>query len=129
MAQYFGFNMPFYGGQNAIMSRQEDERLIKNDIMHSILVLPGELPFRPNFGVNLRNFTFETMDDASLTSLEDEIRFQIVKNDPRLSVKLVRINAYPDNYTIEINIVVSLYDVPDNNIEIKKLIKIAPDNK
>ena len=58
MTNYIGFNPPFVGGSQGIMTRQEDERLIRNDILNNLLILPGELPFRPNYGVNFSKVKF-----------------------------------------------------------------------
>lgn len=123
-ARYIGFNPPFIGGSQKIMSRQEDERLIRNDVLQNLLILPGELPFRPRYGVNLRNYTFEKITDDSLAILENEIKTQIVQNDPRLIVKKLSLIPDSDSGTLEITLIVGLIEDPDRNIEIKRLIQI-----
>jgi hypothetical protein len=51
---WFGFNPPFIGGQQKVMSRQEDLRLIKNDLLQLLLTVPGERVHRPTFGSPIR---------------------------------------------------------------------------
>lgn len=128
-ARYFGFNMPFIGGHQKVMSRQEDDKLIKNDVLNNLLIVPGELPFRPNFGVNLRNFVFQKMTEDQLSDLEQEIRIQILTNDPRLVIRSLSVLPDPDQAGLQINLIVSLIEDPDQNIEIKRLIKVLTSNK
>lgn len=123
MAEFIGFNPPFVGGPQKIMSRQDDERLIRNDILNNLLILPNELPFRPTYGVNLRNFVYEKMDSSALDQLRNEIISQIRTNDPRLIVRNVKLVPNSDNATLEITVLVSMIQDPNKNIEIKRLIK------
>jgi len=127
-ARYVGYNPPFVGGPQKIMSQQKDDRLIANDVLQNLLILPGELPFRPNFGVNLRNFTFEKMALRDLGRLEQEIRNQLIQNDPRLIIKKLDLIPDSDKATLSINLIVSLKEDPDRNIEIKRLIQILTRN-
>jgi len=129
MADYIGFNPPFVGGSQKIMSRQEDERLIRNDILNNLLILPGELPFRPNYGVNLRNFTFERLTQDELDKLRSEIISQISNNDSRLIVRTVLLIPKPDISSLEITVLVSLREDPNRTIEIKRLISTLTSNK
>ncbi len=129
MADYIGFNPPFVGGPQMIMARQEDERLIRNDILNNLLILPGELPFRPNYGVNLRNFTFEKLNQDELSRLQSNIINQIKNNDPRLIIRAVDLVPKPDTASLEITVLVSLVEDPNKNIEIKRLIKVLTSNR
>jgi phage baseplate assembly protein W len=127
-ARYIGYNPPFVGGPQGIMSQQSDDRLIANDVLQNLLILPGELPFRPGFGVNLRNFTFEKLNNKNLSLLEQEIATQIIANDPRLIIKKLELLPFPDTSQLEINLVVTLIEDPDRNIEIKRLIQVLARN-
>ena len=127
-ARYIGFNPPFVGGPQKIMSQQADDRLIANDVLQNLLILPGELPFRPGFGVNLRNFTFEKLDNRSLSLLRQNITAQIQQNDPRLIIKNLELTPLPDTGQLQIILIVSLIEDPDRNIEIKRLIQILARN-
>jgi len=126
--RYVGFNPPFVGGTQSIMSSQSDDRLIANDVLQNLMILPNEIPFRDNFGVNLRNFTFEKLDENNLRSLEEEITTQIRRNDERLIIKLVELIPDSDEATLTINIIVALREDPDRNITIKRLIRTLLNN-
>ena len=129
MTNYIGFNPPFVGGSQGIMTRQEDERLIRNDILNNLLILPGELPFRPNYGVNLRNFTFEKLTQDALELLRSDIINQLSGNDSRLIIREVKLVPKPDTSYLEITVLASLVEDPNKNIEIKRLISILKSDK
>ena len=69
MTEFIGFNPPFIGGNEGIMSQQRGARLIRNDVLQNLLILPGELPFRPNYGTNLRDFVFEKLSSNNIESI------------------------------------------------------------
>lgn len=81
-ALYYGYNPPFFGGQQKVLSRQSDEILIKNDVLQILLTAPGERLFRPFFGVGLRNRLFDPSD--SFDNIESDIVNQINRYDGRL---------------------------------------------
>lgn len=123
MADYFGFNPPFIGGgvQN-VMSRQEGDRLIKNDILQLLLTVPGERVMRPGFGVNLRNFVFENADINDLSFLETTISEQLSNQEPRVNVENVSITPDVDNNKISIKLIVTLKKDPKRQLVIEQFI-------
>lgn len=127
-ARYIGYNPPFVGGPQKIMSQQQDDRLIANDVLQNLLILPGELPFRPGFGVNLRNFTFEKMTSGAISNLRQEINSNLLANDPRLIMREISIVPDLDKATLAVTVIVSLREDPDRNIEIKRLIHVLTRN-
>lgn len=124
-ATYYGFNPPFYGGPQNIMSRQEDERLIKNDILQLILTVPGERVMRPDFGVNLLNFIFEPLTTADLFELQAEIEHAIRTFEPRVNVELVQLIPADDDNGLTINIVVTMRKDPKRRLTIEQFIDLA----
>ena len=129
MADYIGFNPPFVGGSQKIMSRQEDKRLVRNDVLNNLLILPGELPFRPNYGVNLRNFIFEKFNQDELDELRFSISNQLSLNDPRIIVSDIILVPKPDIVSLEITVLIILREDPNKTIEIKRLIKVLTSNQ
>ena len=83
---YFGFNAPFIGGQGKVLSRQVDERLIKNDLVQLMLTSPGDRVHRPDFGVGLRTFLFEGQTDDALVALKQRIFDIVAKYESRVSL-------------------------------------------
>jgi phage baseplate assembly protein W len=89
-ATYFGMNPPFFGGAQNVLSRQEDEQLIKNDILQFILTVKGERVMRPNFGTLLIPSLFEPLDDITITTLSSDLAEGIKNSDKRVvSVNVV----------------------------------------
>ena len=84
MAKYWGMNVPFLGGPQKVLGRQEDLRLIKNDVLQLILTVPGERIYRPNFGTNLRLVIMEQMTTQTLFDLRTSIMNALEEYEPRL---------------------------------------------
>jgi phage baseplate assembly protein W len=124
-ATYYGYNPPFVGGQQNIMSRQEDDRLIKNDILQLLLTIPGERVMRPDFGINLRNFVFEQMTDRDLNSLRQEIFRGIAEFEPRVNVEDVIFKRDDDINKLEIKVVVNMKKDPKRQLTIEQFISLA----
>lgn len=106
MARWYGFGPPFVGGVRGVMSRQEDERLIKNDILALLRTSQGERIYRPNFGVNLNDFVFELDDESALDALRSHIIEQITTNEKRVKVISVDIATDGDSNSLLVSIVV-----------------------
>jgi phage baseplate assembly protein W len=81
-----GFNPPFFGGNSNIMSPQEEERLIKNDLIQLILTFPGERVFRPDFGTITRGKVFDMNTSVDLSLLRENIIEAIEEFEPRVSL-------------------------------------------
>lgn len=114
MAKWFGFNPPFLGGAQNVMSKQMDERLIKNDIMQLLLTLPGERVHRPDFGTQLRSYPFELMDDqAEMDILRGDIQDKLEKYEERVRVNRVDVLASDASpHLLVVNVDVSPNDQP-----------------
>lgn len=121
-AVYFGFNAPFFGGKQNVLSRQEDDQLIKNDILQLLNTVPGEREMRPLFGVNLRNYIFDPLDDFGIVSLEQEIRSKIEQYEPRVIIQLLTLTPDPANNKLTINLKCGLKLNPRKVLEIRQTI-------
>lgn len=119
---FYGFNPPFFSGPQNILSRQEDDRLIKNDVLQLILTVPGTRVMRPRFGTELRSFVFEPMVDNDLFNLEISITNAIQDQDQRLTVDVVRITRDDDRNGINVLIVVRLKKDPARTITIEQFL-------
>jgi phage baseplate assembly protein W len=102
---WYGYNAPFLGGQEGVMSRQTDDRLIRNDLLQLLLTSPGERIMRPSFGSGIRGFLFQPVTTASINDLRLNIISTIEAWEPRVSVTDVLINvAGVDQNLIEIKV-------------------------
>lgn len=122
-ATFFGFNPPFIGGQQKVLSRQEDDRLIKNDILQLLLTVPGERVMRPTIGVNLRNFVFENMDESSVGVLRSDIITKLAQFEQRVDVLNVDLKPNYDSNSLSVKITVSLRKDPKRTLIIEQFIK------
>lgn len=116
MARYFGFNPPFLRG-GRIMDFQEDERLVKNDLIQLILTTPGERVMRPTFGTNLRRTLFEGITPGVLIGLKDNILQAIAREEPRVVVNNLDIIDNSQENSIRIQFEGALTLDPNRNFE------------
>lgn len=119
MVDFYGYNPPFIGGIQNIMSRQEDIRLIKNDILQLLMTIPGERIYRPDFGVNLRNFVFEQITDDELEVLRSEIVFAVSTFEPRVTVDYVQIDREDDKNRVKVTVVSRLKRDPTKEVNVE----------
>lgn len=124
-AEFYGYNPPFVGGPQNILSRQEDEQLIKNDILQLLLTIPGERVMRPDFGVNLRNAVFEPSDIATVSGLELEIRQKIEQYDQRIFVDDVQIVTDSSNNGMTVRVFARIRQNPSRYVNVEQFIGFA----
>jgi phage baseplate assembly protein W len=124
MSLLFGFNPPFVGGQQKYFSRQEDERLVKNDLLQLLLTIPGERVMRPSFGVNLRNVVFEQLDDVTIELLREDISTAVANFLP--TINLLGLNIRPDanNNAMVVSVAFNMVNDPVAVIQFSTLIEV-----
>ena len=73
-----------------------DERAIQNSIKNIIQTIPSELPFRSDFGSNVRDYLFEFIDTSTSLLIELEITRAVNYNEPRVQLIDVSVSQNPD---------------------------------
>lgn len=121
MAIFYGMNPPFIGGPQNILSRQEDEKLIKNDLLQLILTVPGERVHRRTFGTPLRSFVFEQLTQADLDSLRAEMMAAIEEFEPRVKIEALDVVQTQNANEIKVILVVSMVKDPKRLLTIERL--------
>ena len=110
----FGAN-PLTNDLIAIKNANAISRSVRNIVM----TIPGEKPFNPDFGSNVRNLLFENMDSITAGLIVDEIRTSIQNYEPR--VELMTVEAFPDfdNNSYDVNIVYDIIgaDIPPQELQ------------
>ena len=100
----FGRN-PFTDDANVV----KNENAIKQAIRNLILTTPGEKPFQPITGSNVRSLLFEPLDMFTVETLRDEIINTITQNEPRVTLTDVDVLPIYDgnkiNVTVEYKVV------------------------
>lgn len=121
-ALLYGYNPAFYGGPSGILSRQEDQQLIKNDLLQLLLTVPGERVYRPTFGTILRSSIFEQLDDRQLSFIRDSIIESVRTHEPRITVTKLNLTATDNSNEIRIILVASINASPNLYISIDRLV-------
>ena len=92
---------------------------IARSVRNIVLTIPGEKPFDPFFGSNVRNILFENLDSISASLIVDEIKNSIQNYEPR--VELVSVEAFPDfdNYSYDVVIIYEIIgaDIPPQELQ------------
>jgi phage baseplate assembly protein W len=107
--QWFGYNPPFFGGQQGVLSRQSGLRLIKNDLQQLIMTLPGERVMRPTFGTPLRGILFDSVSQEQLILVADAILEAINKIDTRVNAR-VSFEVDEDAHVVRYKVVAQVKD-------------------
>ncbi len=121
-AVLFGMNPPFIGGPQKILSRQEDEILVKNDVLQLLSTVPGERVMRPNWGVPLRTFLFEQAVDSDISALSSTIAQSLETQDPRIIVREVSISRDDDRNGMTIRVVFALKKQPQQELTVERFL-------
>ncbi len=127
-AKMYGYNPPFIGGSQNIMSRQEDKELIKNDLLQLLLTVPGERVMRPSYGVNLRNFVFEDLTDIALEVLRDELVTKISEYERRIKVRKVDVIGDTNRLGVQITIAYTLNSDPTQVVVFETFVRGITNN-
>ena len=77
---------------------------IKNSIRNILLTRKGERPFNPKFGCNLKQYLFEPADPITKASMDQEIKYSIGEQEPRVEIQNVVIDDKPDENAYHITI-------------------------
>jgi hypothetical protein len=125
MTQWYGFNYPFIGGAEGVLSRQEDDRLIRNDVLQILFTTLGSRVMRPTFGTPLRNFVFENMTPATLSELESAIENSLASFEHRAALVNLDLSPSPDRSYLSVHIVMRLITDPDNVIDIDAQVPVG----
>mgnify|MGYP003664716594 FL=1 len=120
MANFFGFNPPFISG--GILQRQEDVRLIQNDILQLLLTVPGQRVMRPSFGTVIKMQLFDPYDEFAVDDLKRSIALAVSAHEPRVSVNDVTVMDESDNNRVQIIVECSLADDENTKFSIATFI-------
>ena len=86
----------------------KNDTAIARSIRNLIFTVPGERFFNQDLGSKVSQVLFDTVDDISASAIRDEIEDTIIKYEPRVKIKDIRVKPDFDNYTFDVTIV---YDV------------------
>ena len=90
-----------------------DVEAVKNSIVTAFLTAPGDKILTPEYGLDLRRFLFEPIDDFLTDIITDEIENRLPIMEPRVTVENVLVEGDEDNNTITIDLQIN---IPSLNI-------------
>ena len=121
---YYGYNPPFFGGHQNVMSKQSGDRIIKNDLLQLYLTNKGERVMRPNWGTIIGTSLMEQITDGLLMNLESDIADMTSSVDGRVSVNATA-TANTDENVVNIKIVAVLTNQPDQRFTMELNLPVA----
>ena len=86
----------------------KNDTAIARSIRNLVFTVPGERFFNEDLGSKVSQVLFDTVDDISAASIKDEIEETIIKYEPRVELKDIRVEPDFDNHNFNVTIV---YDV------------------
>jgi phage baseplate assembly protein W len=81
---------------------------IARSIRNLVLTTPGERFFNENLGSRVSEVLFDNMDEISASSIRDEIEETVIRYEPRVNLKDVKVKPNYDNHEFDVTII---YDV------------------
>lgn len=88
----YGTRFPL-GKDGILFKKSSRKELLLGQIKQVIFTSPGERVFLPNFGVDLRSYVFEQLDDSLIRSLQIQILNQIRLYIPNCEVMSINVRA------------------------------------
>lgn len=96
-----GVGIPFSTDQ-VFEQNYQTKDAIKNNIINFLLTGKDERFMNPNFGSNIRNLLFESINEASLDAISNTLREELQGNFPQILINNLAINPFEDRNTINI---------------------------
>lgn len=93
----------------------DDESAIVNSIRNIFSTTPGERILEPGFGLNLKQWLFEPLDEFTAQEIGETIVSGIKRFEPRVEVKNVNIDINYEQHEYNIQLVLSVPALNINN--------------
>lgn len=87
----WGFPVTFSKTAKQVVMTEAEEN-IRSSIEIILQTTLGERVMQPEFGANLTNYVFDSMDSNFRTFVTEQIRVAIIKNEPRAQLAKVEYN-------------------------------------
>jgi phage baseplate assembly protein W len=87
---------------NSDLIALKNENAISRSIRNLILTKLGDKPFQPDLGSEVYESLFETLDQITASSIQQQIENTIIKYEPRVELKDVLVNANIPNNAFDV---------------------------
>ena len=84
-----------------------NEEAVKDGLVQLILTSRGERPMRPDYGTDLRQSVFATLDTVTINNMEATIKAAIERYEPRVIVRTLTISE-TENSEVRLSLVFSM---------------------
>ncbi len=88
-----GWRFPIRLNNRGGIAMREDDEKIKQSIHIILSTAKGERVMRPDFGCDIHEFVFESMDRTTCTMIESAVREALVMWEPRIDVESVKVST------------------------------------
>jgi len=92
-----GFGFPLRLGADGRFAWSSGDANVRESLRLILLTGQGERLRRPGFGAGLDRFLFEPNTPSTWRAIEESIRRQLAKWEPRLNVEAITVAADPEN--------------------------------
>jgi phage baseplate assembly protein W len=100
-----------------------DVEAIQNSISNAFLTTPGQKILNPRFGIDLRRFLFEPVDDFTAQIIQDDIETKLPLMEPRITVENVTVEGDEDNQQYNISLQINVPSLDIKGLTIKNTLK------
>jgi phage baseplate assembly protein W len=87
---------------NSDLIALKNENAISRSIRNLILTKPGDKPFQPDLGSDVYESLFETLDQITASSVQQQIENTIIKYEPRVDLRDVTVTANIPNNAFDV---------------------------
>lgn len=96
-----------------------DAAAITNSIKNILTTSPGEKLLNPTFGLDLRDFLFDPVNEVRAFFIGQKILFGLTEQEPRINVDNIDIVAMPDDMQYDITLDISIPSLSIYRISLK----------
>jgi uncharacterized protein len=100
-----------------------DVEAIQNSISNAFLTTPGQKILNPRFGIDLRRFLFEPVDDFTAQIIQDDIETKLPLMESRITVENVTVEGDEDNQQYNISLQINVPSLDIKGLTIKNTLK------
>ena len=87
---------------NSDLIALKNENAISRSIRNLVLTVPGDKPFQPDLGSEVYESLFETLDQITASSVQQQIENTIIKYEPRVDLRDVTVTANIPNNAFDV---------------------------
>lgn len=96
-----------------------DIEAVKNSVSTAFLTAPGDKILNPTYGIDIRQYLFEPIDDFTLDIIRDDIETNLPLSEPRITLEDVEVTGDEDTNTIYINLQINVPSLGVTGLSLK----------